>query len=60
MLAVAWPVLFVPQASEYRHLLAIAFVLGVAGSSFAVGVSYVSRWAPADRQGSALGIYRPG
>jgi NNP family nitrate/nitrite transporter-like MFS transporter len=57
MLAVAWPVLLVPQAPEYRHLLAIALLLGVAGSSFAVGVSYVSRWAPADRQGSALGIY---
>ncbi len=57
MLAVAWPVLLVPQATDYRSLLAIAFFLGLAGSSFAVGVSYVSRWAPADRQGSALGVY---
>lgn len=57
MLAVAWPVLLVPRASDYRSLLAIAFFLGLAGSSFAVGVSYVSRWAPADRQGGALGIY---
>jgi NNP family nitrate/nitrite transporter-like MFS transporter len=57
MLAVAWPVLLVPEASSYRSVLAIAFFLGLAGSSFAVGVSYVSRWAPADRQGGALGIY---
>jgi nitrate/nitrite transporter NarK len=57
MLAVAFPVLLVPQASDYPTLLVIAFFLGVAGSSFAVGVSYVSGWAPADRQGSALGVY---
>src|SRR5262249_51694627 len=28
-----------------------------AGSSFAIGVGYVSRWIPPERQGSALGIY---
>jgi NNP family nitrate/nitrite transporter-like MFS transporter len=57
MFAVAWPVLLVPQASGYRSLVGIALFLGLAGSSFAVGVSYVSRWAAADRQGGALGIY---
>ena len=34
-----------------------AFLLGLAGSSFAIGVGYVSRWTPAERQGSALGVY---
>ena len=29
----------------------------MAGSSFAVGVGYVSGWAAPERQGSALGIY---
>src|SRR5262249_7094732 len=37
--------------------IAIGFFLGLAGSSFAVGVAYVSRWAPAEKQGGALGIY---
>ena len=41
----------------YESLLAAAFVIGVAGSSFAVGAAFVSRWTPAARQGTALGIY---
>lgn len=50
----AW---MVPAQSTYSGLIAIAFVLGVAGSSFAVGVGYVSRWAEAGRQGGVLGVY---
>lgn len=57
MAAVAIPVWFVPQQTSYSGLLAIAFLLGLAGSSFAIGVGYVSRWTPPERQGSALGVY---
>lgn len=57
MLLVAIPAWFVPMAGSYERLLAVAFFLGIAGSSFPVGVGYVSRWTPADRQGSALGVY---
>jgi NNP family nitrate/nitrite transporter-like MFS transporter len=57
MLLVAVPAWFVPQADSYGRLLAVAFFLGIAGSSFPVGVGYVSRWTPAGRQGSALGVY---
>jgi nitrate/nitrite transporter NarK len=57
MAAVAIPVGIVPQQSSYSALLGVAFVLGLAGSSFAIGVGYVSRWTPPDRQGSALGVY---
>jgi NNP family nitrate/nitrite transporter-like MFS transporter len=60
MAIVAVPVYLVPAAETYRSLLVTAFFLGLAGSSFAVGVGYVSRWAPADRQGSVLGIYGMG
>jgi len=60
MAIVAVPVYLVPAAETYRSLLVAAFFLGLAGSSFAVGVGYVSRWAPADRQGSVLGIYGMG
>jgi nitrate/nitrite transporter NarK len=57
MAAVAVPVWIVPEQHSYYNLLAVAFLLGLAGSSFAIGVGYVSRWTPAERQGAALGVY---
>jgi MFS transporter, NNP family, nitrate/nitrite transporter len=54
---VALPLLMVPEAKGLNQLITTAFFLGVAGSSFAVGVGYVSRWYSMERQGSALGIY---
>jgi nitrate/nitrite transporter NarK len=47
----------VPLTSSYAALLAAAFLIGMAGSSFAVGAAFVSRWTPAARQGGALGVY---
>ncbi|HEV2400827.1 MAG TPA: MFS transporter [Candidatus Sulfotelmatobacter sp.] len=57
MFFVAVPVALVPAVDSYRNLLIVAFLLGMAGSSFAVGVGYVSRWFSMESQGSALGIY---
>lgn len=57
MAVVAIPVWIVPEQVSYSGLLIVAFLLGLAGSSFAIGVGYVSRWTPPERQGSALGIY---
>jgi nitrate/nitrite transporter NarK len=57
MAVVAIPVYLVPAAETYRALLVAAFFLGLAGASFSVGVGYVSRWSPPDRQGSILGVY---
>ena len=57
MAAVAIPVWIVPQQATYSNLLIVAFLLGLAGSSFAIGVGYVSRWTPPASQGSALGVY---
>ncbi|MBX9880168.1 MAG: MFS transporter [Candidatus Obscuribacterales bacterium] len=45
---------------SYEAFLICGLFLGVAGTSFAVGVSFVSRWFPASKQGSALGIYGAG
>jgi MFS transporter, NNP family, nitrate/nitrite transporter len=50
----AW---IVPETTSYRALLAAAFFLGLAGSSFAIGATFVSKWTPPAKQGSALGIY---
>src|SRR5690242_11507282 len=41
MLAIVVPVYLVPAATTYRSLLGVAFVLGLAGSSFAIGIGYV-------------------
>ena len=54
---VVLPLLAVPRASDLHQLLVVAFFLGMAGSSFAIGVGYVSRWYSMERQGSALGVY---
>jgi MFS transporter, NNP family, nitrate/nitrite transporter len=57
MIAVAAPAYVVPMVPSYQKLLMVAFFLGIAGSSFAVGVGFVSRWFPSEKQGSALGVY---
>ncbi|MGC2801904.1 MAG: MFS transporter, partial [Candidatus Acidiferrum sp.] len=57
LIVVAVPAYLVPMVSSYKLLLYIAFFLGMAGSSFAVGVGFVSRWFPPEKQGGALGIY---
>jgi nitrate/nitrite transporter NarK len=47
----------VPLTTSYGLLLAAAFLIGLAGSSFAVGAAFVSRWTPPASQGTVLGIY---
>src|SRR6476646_6028455 len=47
----------VTLTNSYGSLLVAAFLIGMAGSSFAVGAAFVSRWTPAARQGTALGVY---
>jgi NNP family nitrate/nitrite transporter-like MFS transporter len=42
---------------SWGAVLVFAFLLGFAGASFAVGVPFVNKWYPANRQGFALGIY---
>jgi MFS transporter, NNP family, nitrate/nitrite transporter len=38
-------------------IIALGFLLGFAGASFAVGVPFVGGWYAPERQGAALGIY---
>ncbi|MFZ5814499.1 MAG: MFS transporter [Bacillota bacterium] len=45
---------------SFAALLAVSFFVGLAGSSFAVGIPFVSRWYPPARQGLALGIFGAG
>lgn len=54
------PVIFIGMSNSYTMMLFWGFWLGIAGSSFAIGIPFVSRWFSAGRQGTALGIYGAG
>jgi MFS transporter, NNP family, nitrate/nitrite transporter len=60
MLAAALATCLLSFATTYGEMLAAALGVGLAGGSFAVGVAYVSRFYPASRQGTALGIFGVG
>lgn len=47
-------------ADTYNLLLITALGVGIAGGSFVVGISYLSKWYSKERQGTALGIYGMG
>ncbi len=47
-------------AHTYPMYLVAALGVGLAGGSFIIGVAYVSRWYPAGKQGTALGIFGAG
>ncbi|HXT68744.1 MAG TPA: MFS transporter [Vicinamibacterales bacterium] len=50
----------VPFTSSYGSLLAAAFLVGLAGAAFSIGVAFVSRWSAPGTQGTTLGIYGMG
>ena len=54
------PPLALSVSGTYSGLVFWGFLLGFAGTSFAVGVAFVARWFPPERQGTALGIYGVG
>ncbi|MGE0565948.1 MAG: nitrate/nitrite transporter [Pseudolabrys sp.] len=60
MLAAAVATWLLTYATTYPQMLLAALGVGIAGGSFAVGIAYVSRWYPADKQGTALGIFGAG
>lgn len=60
MLAGAAATWMLTHASTYPQFLIAALGVGIAGSSFSVGVAYVSKWFPPEKQGTALGIFGAG
>jgi NNP family nitrate/nitrite transporter-like MFS transporter len=56
----ALPAILFGYADGYWSLIGVGFLLGIAGSSFAVGVPFVAKWFPPERQGVAVGIYGVG
>lgn len=60
MLVTSGAVVLLTLANTYPLFLLAALGLGLAGGSFAVGVSYVSKWYPQEKQGTALGVFGMG
>src|ERR1700726_385310 len=60
MLSAAFATWLLTFAASYPEFLLAALGIGIAGGSFAVGVTYVSKWYPKERQGTALGIFGSG
>jgi MFS transporter, NNP family, nitrate/nitrite transporter len=60
MLSAAVATYCLTWAQTYPQFLIAALFVGIAGGSFAVGIAYVSRWFPTQKQGTALGIFGAG
>ncbi len=60
MLAAAVSTFLLSYADSYMLMLLAALGLGLAGGGFAVGIAYVSKWFPPEKQGTALGIFGMG
>lgn len=56
----ALPCLGFQFANSYGAFIFWAFLLGMAGSSFAVGIPFVSRWFSSEKQGLVAGIFGMG
>jgi NNP family nitrate/nitrite transporter-like MFS transporter len=56
------PILFIAFVAldSYTLLLVGGFFLGIAGTSFAVGVPFVNAWFPPERRGLAIGVFGAG
>lgn len=54
------PLIMIPHVHSFGMLVFAALLVGMAGTSFAVGVSYASVWFPKKQQGLALGIVSMG
>src|SRR5215467_12319158 len=51
---------FISDATTYPMIFAAGLATGLAGSCSAVGLSYITRWYPKERHGTALGILGAG
>lgn len=56
----ALPCFLVSSAHSFGQLMIYAFLVGMAGNAFSVGIAWNSAWFPRDRQGFALGVFGAG
>jgi len=56
----AIPAVLIGFSTNYVQLLIFGLLLGIAGTTFPVGVGFTSKWFAKEKQGTALGIYGAG
>ena len=56
----ALPAIAIGFSTSFTQLLIFGLLLGVAGTTFPVGVGFTSRWFAPEKQGAALGVYGMG
>ena len=56
----ALPAIAIGFSTSFNQLVIFGLLLGVAGTTFPVGVGFTSRWFPPAKQGTALGVYGMG
>ncbi len=60
LIASAIPAFLIGFSSSYVQLLLLGLLVGLAGTSFAIGVAFTSKWFAPEKQGTALGVYGVG
>ena len=56
----AIPAIAIGFSTSFTQLLIFGLFLGVAGTTFPVGVGFTSKWFAPEKQGTALGVYGMG
>ncbi|QYR21387.1 MFS transporter [Paenibacillus sp. sptzw28] len=56
MLFLALPLLLAGWTDSFGFMLLCALMIGMAGTTFAISLTYVSRWYPPEKQGFVLGL----
>ncbi|WP_191134130.1 MFS transporter [Streptomyces sp. col6] len=52
--------LLIPAKNSYGAMLAVGFLLGIGGTTFAIGIPLVNSWFPPVKRGLALGVFGMG
>lgn len=60
LLLSAIPAAAIGFSTSFTQLLFLGLFLGLAGTTFSVGIGFTSKWFTKDQQGTALGIYGMG
>jgi NNP family nitrate/nitrite transporter-like MFS transporter len=60
MLSTVLPIYLISYATAFWQFLVLGLFVGVAGGSFSVGIAYVARWFPRNKQGLAMGVFGAG
>jgi len=60
LLWTAVPCFLMSRVSSFGEAITLAFLFGIAGNSFSVGIAWNAAWFPREQQGAALGTFGAG